>query len=351
MINVSIRKADFDELDVNRITKMPILDTLEQFWQKSQADYDNFLKANGIERVRHFSSLQELKDFSNMIIDKLNVMADRLNQVDNFGFDFRIANQLKSRYFKLISDYDFIKMTFDLREIDTARKIIFKDLFAGIKSASLIDFKEINDESCSLIYHKKGGLYYNDEPCIYTSSFSLSLLESFDTPRGNNFVMARFVLDLAKRLNEKGIDEVFYVIYTNDNKNIKSVEEILQWAILSIDEKRALKQSFKESSELDALAKEQAHNELKDEVNARRNSLDSLQSKIALEQNKFIKVEKEYSEDEIDELFSAVNIDKQEKSIKEIEQENRDKIHQIPALNHTQSFESHLLFFESCFLG
>ena len=329
MITISIRKADFEELDVNRSTKLPVLDAIEPFWKKSQMDYDNFLKANNIKQTAHFSSLQELKDFANKVIDRLNAMADILKQND-FGFDFRVVNQMKSRYLKHIGEYDFIKLTFNLRDMNEAQKIRFKDLFKEIKSVSFIDFIEIDEESCALIYHKKGAMYYNDMPYIYTSKFSLSLLESFKVPHNNNFIMARFLFDLSKKLKENNIDEAFYVAYENGNSNTKSTDEIIKWANYSQEEKDALLQEWRENREIERLAKEGAQSELKYEANARRNSLDSLQVKQVIEQDKFIKTEpQEYSDEEIDELFSAVHIADKEKTIKDIEQENAEKIHKL----------------------
>lgn len=275
MITISNRTADFNELSIENLTKRPLFDALKIFWKNSEMDYMNFLETNGINFFKEYSRIDELRDSVNNELDTLKNVA-KSNQ--NFAFDFKIADSIKK--LGAIKDHEFSKFTIDFRTIgDQNLKEQIKDIFLTTKSVSLIDFMEVTEDTCSLIYSKKGAFYYENEPYLATAREQVSMLENYKVPKDNNFIVARFIQDLAFRFKENCIDESFVLNYAdNQGKNVKSVDEVLEYANLSRDEKQALK----EQEQIQTKAQEIAKAEIKAENNATRKSLNQAQAKEKL---------------------------------------------------------------------
>ena len=334
MITISVRKADFDEIDAYGISKAPIVESLKVFWQKNESKFYEFLKRYGIAYKQEFDSLNEMMDYANSVIEKIIELSNDTENIDMANFDYRAISYFNAKTLK-ITEFDFIKLTLDLKEIqnDKIKKEI-KNLAILTPSIAFIECPDVSDNTFELIYSKKGAFYYNDEPFLCNSRSKLTLLENFQTPRENNFIMARFLLDLSKKLKENGIDETFCVNYSPTNQTIKTIDEIIECATLSPKEKKAFVESKKEKIALESLAKEQAKDELKDENNARRNSLNQKESKEVLENAKSSNVVindelNEADNAEFDRLFSPVATDSKQETINEIYKKFQTKIADI----------------------
>lgn len=271
MLNLTIRKVDFNELKVEDIGKRPVLDTLLKFWNKSENEYIEFLQKHNIDFYKNFTSIAELKDTLKQDIETINNIAEQ--NLEN-AFDFKAINFLKSKNLKEINDYEFVKLTIDLRQINNAEnKELIKDLFLETKSVSLVDFIDVSEHSCSLIYHKKGAFYYNNEPYMCNSRESLTLLENYEIPKDSNFILTRFLLDLSNKFEDNNIDESFCVQYSNGKENIANMHEVIYWGHLNAEEKREIKAEMKKQEAINNEAKQIAKEELKAESNATRDSL------------------------------------------------------------------------------
>lgn len=288
MLNLSLRKVDFNELRIEDLAKRPILDTLAKFWNKSEAEYNEFLASHGIDLFKRFSSMAELKECMDNDISILNNIAE--HNVEN-GFDFKTINFLKSKNLKNIADHEFMKLAIDLRGIENKEnKELIKDLFLETKSVSLVDFVDVDENVCSLIYHKKGAFYYHNEPFVNNAREQISLLENYGVPKDNNFIVARFLLDLATKFDDNNIQELFCVNYANDERNIKRVEEIIYWGNLSKEEKQEQKQILKNQEQIDSEAKSIAKAELKEEINEKRASLKQADAHQEIEKDKSVRL-------------------------------------------------------------
>lgn len=338
MLNLTIRKVDFNELKVEDIGKRPVLDTLLKFWNKSENEYIEFLQKHNIDFYKNFTSIAELKDTLKQDIETINNIAEQ--NLEN-AFDFKTINFLKSKNLKEINDYEFVKLTIDLRQINNAEnKELIKDLFLETKSVSLVDFIDVSEHSCSLIYHKKGAFYYNNEPYMCNSRESLTLLENYEIPKDSNFILTRFLLDLSNKFEDNNIDESFCVQYSNGKENIANMHEVIYWGHLNAEEKREIKAEIKKQEAINNEAKQIAKEELKAESNATRDSLkpkeayseidkkeetisklrSTLQTKINEMKDFEYKLEQEY-EEKIKEMNLKLNADNENlsKSLKELE--------------------------------
>lgn len=323
MINLSLRKVDFNELKIENLSKKPILESLKKFWQKSDNEFIEFLEKNNIDYYKNFSSIAELKESINQNISILNSIAEQ--NIEN-SFDFKTINLLKGKNLKEIQDYEFVKLTIDLKNVnDQETKTLIKDLFLQTQSASLIDFMDVDEDSCSLIYHKKGAFYYYNEPFICNAREQLTMLENYEVPKDNNFIVSRLLVDLANKFEDNGIDESFCVKYGNGEENIKNINEIIYWGNLDWDEKKELKAKIKEQKELNNEAKNQAKKELKTESNNNRQSLKSIQAQEMLEKEKNVRLynvpefQKEQSKEQVEIEYivaKSINLYKQKEQEK-----------------------------------
>lgn len=329
MITLNIRKAELNEINLGNVIKAPVIDALKIFWQNSEYKYFQNLEYNGIEHQADFKSVNDLQKYANDAISKITAMVDNGDAIDIGDFDYKIINHLKSKNLKPITEFDFVKFTLNLKEIsDEKIKQKIKDLAIMTPSVALIDSSNITDDTFELIYHRKGAFYYCDEPYLNFSTSNLTLLENFQIPKSNNFILARFLVDLAKKLKENGIDETFCANYSENNKKIVSIDEIIHCSKLNLEEKKAYLESTKAQLNITEVAKQQAKDEIKDETNAKRNSLTQKEAKEILDNAKSSVIEVNKIDDkEFDRIFSATNDeDAPKKTLAEIRKEFENKI-------------------------
>lgn len=332
MIIVNVRQAELNEINLGNVVKAPVIDALKIFWQNTEYKYFQNLEYNGIEYQSGFESINDLQNYANDAISKITAMVDKGDAVDIGDFDYKIINHLKSKNLKPITEFDFAKFTLNLKEIgDEKIKQKIKNLADMTPSVALIDASDVTEDTFELIYHRKGAFYYCDEPYLNLSTPALTLLENFQTPKSSNFILARFLVDLSKKLKENGIDETFCVNYSENNKKIVSVDEIIHCSELNLEEKKAFVESLKNKDNIENLAKQQAVSEIKDETNAKRSSLTQKEAKEILDNAKSSVVEVNKIDDtEFDRIFSATNDeDLPKKTIAEIRKEFENKIDDI----------------------
>lgn len=332
MIVVNVRQAELNEINLGNVVKAPVIDALKIFWQNTEYKYFQNLEYNGIGYQSGFESINDLQNYANDAISKITAMVDKGDAVDIGDFDYRIINALKSKNLKPITEFDFVKLTLNLKEIGNEQiKQKIKNLADMAPTVALIDSTDITEDTFELIYHRKGAFYYCDEPHLNLSTPALTLLENFQTPKSSNFILARFLVDLAKKLKESGIDETFCVNYSENNKKIVSVDEIIHCSELNLEGKKAFVESLKNKDNIENLAKQQAISEIKDETNAKRSSLTQKEAKEILDNAKSSVVEVNKIDDtEFDRIFSATNNeDSPKKTIAEIRKEFENKIDDI----------------------
>lgn len=274
MIPISVFRANFDELNIKNLAKRALLDSLKIFYQDNEYEYMNFLESVGINYYEEFNNIFELNNAINKEIRILNDIATKQN-LDKF--DFRAVNLFK-RNLKEINDSEYYKLNLDLRHLnDNSTLSAIKDAFILTNSVSLVEFKDIEDERISLIYHKKGAMVYDNELLLHNArAEKVQLLENFKEPKDNNFILTRFLVDFSRRLKESGINESFCYTYEmggSTKEVIKDIDEILYWGSLSKEEKEAKKESLKKEQELNNKAVELAKGEIKEERNSLRDSL------------------------------------------------------------------------------
>ncbi|TXE84780.1 hypothetical protein FPD46_00665 [Campylobacter peloridis] len=273
MLNVTINKVNFDELNIDNLSKRGILQTLEKFWNGNQNEYIEYLDNIGIEYYKNYKNIFNLNQQLN---SDIAILQENINQGKYGNFNFKISTIIKN--LKDINDLEYYKLNIDLRELnDKTTSQTIKDIFTNIDSVSLVDFKEINDERISLIYHKKGAIVFFDELIIANSRADrVNLIENFQVPKDNNFIVSRFILDFSRELLKENINESFshtYYIGKKKVSNIKDVKEICYWGELNLKEKEEKKFEEKAQSEKENMIKEQAKSELKQENNNKRESL------------------------------------------------------------------------------
>lgn len=274
MIPISVFRANFDELNINNLSKRALLDSLKIFYQDNEYEYINFLESVGINYYEEFNNIFELNNAINKEIKILNDIATKQN-LDKF--DFRAVNLLK-RNLKEINDSEYYKLNLDLRHLnDNSTLSAIKDAFILTNGVSLVEFKDIEDERISLIYHKKGAMVYDNELLLHNArAEKVQLLENFKEPKDNNFILTRFLVDFSRKLKELGINESFCYTYEmggSTKEVVKDIDEILYWGSLSKEEKEIKKESLKKEQDLNNKATELAKSEIKEERNFLRDSL------------------------------------------------------------------------------
>ncbi|MCR2108640.1 hypothetical protein CUPS4066_07970 [Campylobacter upsaliensis] len=284
MIPLTLAKVNFDELNINNLSKRALLESLKIFYKKDDISYFDFLESKGINYFKNFKNIFELNNELNAEIKILNDLASK---EELMGFDFKASSLLK-RNLKTLSDNDYYKLNLDLRELnnnDNFTKI--KDMFLNLNSISLVDFKEVGEQRLSLIYNKRGASIYNDEFVLANARDNINLLENFKEAKDNNFIVARFILELARKFKEENINESFsYKFSSNGTEVIKDIDEIIYWGSLNKEEKEELKAKAKEQNGLNEKAVQMAKKEIKDEINAQRASLAKDSTTKSLEEQK-----------------------------------------------------------------
>ncbi|MBX7491281.1 hypothetical protein [Helicobacter turcicus] len=286
MISLTLFRANFDELNIHYLSKRVLLDSLRVFYNGSDYEYLEFLESLGIDYYKKFNNLFELNKEINNEIRIFNALAQK-QELDKF--DFKAINLLR-RNLKEINDSEYLKLNLDLREINDNNQLsLIKDAFILTHSTSLVDFKEIEEQRISLIYHKRGAILYDNNFVLSNSRDSIQLLESFKEAKDNNFIVARFLLELSKKLKEANINESFCYSYkVGDSKKevIKDIDEIIHWGDLSKEEKELEKERLKQEESLSTKAVEIAKSELKEERDNLRASLRKESSNAMLENEK-----------------------------------------------------------------
>lgn len=271
MIPLTLAKVNFDELNINNLSKRALLDSLKIFYKKDDMAYFEFLESKGINYYKNFKNIFEL---NNELNTEIKIFNDLASKEELIGFDFK-ASALLKRNLKTLTDNDYYKLNLDLRELnDNANLTKIKDIFLNLNSVSLVDFKEISEQRLSLVYNKRGASLYHNDLILANARDNISLLENFKEAKDNNFIVARFILELALKLKEANIDESFsYKFSSNGNEMIKSLDEIIYWGSLNKEEKEEQKAKTKEQNELNEKATQIAKKEIKEEINASRASL------------------------------------------------------------------------------
>ncbi|EKS7445202.1 hypothetical protein QCK93_001388 [Campylobacter upsaliensis] len=284
MIPLTLAKVNFDELNINNLSKRALLESLKIFYKKDDISYFDFLESKGINYFKNFKNIFEL---NNELNAEIKIFNDLASKEELMGFDFKASSLLK-RNLKTLSDNDYYKLNLDLRELnnnDDFTKI--KDIFLNLNSISLVDFKEVGEQRLSLIYNKRGASIYNDEFILANARDNINLLENFKEAKDNNFIVARFILELARKFKEENINESFsYKFSSNGTEVIKDIDEIIYWGSLNKEEKEELKAKAKEQNGLNEKAIQIAKKEIKDEINAQRASLAKDSTTKSLEEQK-----------------------------------------------------------------
>ncbi|EHV9439722.1 hypothetical protein K1U02_001244 [Campylobacter upsaliensis] len=284
MIPLTLAKVNFDELNINNLSKRALLESLKIFYKKDDISYFDFLESKGINYFKNFKNIFEL---NNELNAEIKIFNDLASKEELMGFDFKAPSLLK-RNLKTLSDNDYYKLNLDLRELnnnDDFTKI--KDIFLNLNSISLVDFKEVGEQRLSLIYNKRGVSIYNDEFVLANARDNINLLENFKEAKDNNFIVARFILELARKFKEENINESFsYKFSSNGTEVIKDIDEIIYWGSLNKEEKEELKAKAKEQNGLNEKAIQIAKKEIKDEINAQRASLAKDSTTKSLEEQK-----------------------------------------------------------------
>ncbi|HEC1237760.1 TPA: hypothetical protein R0G39_001078 [Campylobacter upsaliensis] len=284
MIPLTLAKVNFDELNINNLSKRALLESLKIFYKKDDISYFDFLESKGINYFKNFKNIFEL---NNELNAEIKIFNDLASKEELMGFDFKAPSLLK-RNLKTLSDNDYYKLNLDLRELnnnDDFTKI--KDIFLNLNSISLVDFKEVGEQRLSLIYNKRGVSIYNDEFILANARDNINLLENFKEAKDNNFIVARFILELARKFKEENINESFsYKFSSNGTEVIKDIDEIIYWGSLNKEEKEELKAKAKEQNGLNEKAIQIAKKEIKDEINAQRASLAKDSTTKSLEEQK-----------------------------------------------------------------
>ncbi|EDP6857966.1 hypothetical protein GWF38_05235 [Campylobacter upsaliensis] len=284
MIPLTLAKVNFDELNINNLSKRALLESLKIFYKKDDISYFDFLESKGINYFKNFKNIFEL---NNELNAEIKIFNDLASKEELMGFDFKASSLLK-RNLKTLSDNDYYKLNLDLRELnnnDDFTKI--KDIFLNLNSISLVDFKEVGEQRLSLIYNKRGASIYNDEFVLANARDNINLLENFKEAKDNNFIVARFILELARKFKEENINESFsYKFSSNGTEVIKDIDEIVYWGSLNKEEKEELKAKAKEQNGLNEKAIQIAKKEIKDEINAQRASLAKDSTTKSLEEQK-----------------------------------------------------------------
>lgn len=286
MISLTLFNVNFDELNIaNLSSKRALLESLKIFYNKSENEYLEFLEHLNLNFYKKFNNIFELNNELNKEIEIFNKLASN-EELNDFNFK---ANNLIKRALKPINDNEYLKLNLDLRSLnnnDTLDKI--KDIFILTDSVSLVDFKEIEEQRVSLIYHRKGASIYDNELVLANSRDKINLLENFKEAKDNNFIVARFLLELSREMKKASIDESFsytYEIGGAKKEMIKNLDEIIFWGDLNKEEKEKLKIEQKQQQELSEKALEQAKSEIKEErdlarASLQKNSIDSTDTSL-----------------------------------------------------------------------
>ncbi|OCS21951.1 hypothetical protein CFVI97532_07060 [Campylobacter fetus subsp. venerealis cfvi97/532] len=274
MLKLSLYGANFEELNINNLSKRGVFDSLKTFWNGDEMSYINYLESIGIDYFNTLSNIFSLNKTLNEDIEKFKYA---ISSGNTGNFDFRAVSLFTNKNLQNIQDSQYLKLNIDLREIQDRSKIDeIKDIFLTTPSVSIVEFKEVGEENLSLVFHKRGAMKYFDDYLLNIAKDKIQILENFKKAKDNSFIVARFLLDISHKLKEIGIDEVFGYSYeqgTQTKEISKSIDEIIYWGGLNKDEKEKQKAIEKENDEISKSAKEIAKLEIKEERDKTRDSL------------------------------------------------------------------------------
>lgn len=274
MLKLSLYGANFEELNVNNLSKRGVFHSLQTFWNGDERSYINYLESIGID---YFYNLSNIFSFNKILNEDIEKFKYAISSGNTGNFDFKAIPLFTNKNLQPIQDSQYLKLNIDLREIQDRSKIDeIKDIFLMTPSVSLVDFKEVGEENLSLVFHKRGAMKYFDDYLLNIAKDKIQLLENFKVPKDNSFIVTRFLLDISHKLKEAGIDEVFGYSYEQGSqiKEIsKSVDEIIFWGGLNLAEKEKQKSIERQNEEISKNAKEIAKVEIKEERDEKRNSL------------------------------------------------------------------------------
>ncbi|ECL2218989.1 hypothetical protein FU430_08060 [Campylobacter coli] len=131
--------------------------------------------------------------------------------------------------------------------------------------------------------------YFDNYLINNTRTNSIQLLENFKEPKDNNFIVARFLLELSRALKEKNINEDFSYSYYIGNANketIENIDNIILWGEKTPQEKEEAKAEIKNQENIENSAKEIAKKEIKEENNKTRDSLEKDSTEKVLDTEK-----------------------------------------------------------------
>ncbi|ECK2550106.1 hypothetical protein FQW77_08500 [Campylobacter jejuni] len=322
MLNLTINKVAFDELNINNLSKRGVFHSIMKFWNGTAEEYFDYLNNIGINYYQTFSNIYEFNKNMNEDIEKLK-NAIKNNNIGSF--DFKIVNLL-AKNLKEMNDNEYYKLNIDLRGVnDRSQLEQIKEILLKVPSPSLVDFKEMSDERFSLIYHKKGSLKYFDQFLLHQcKADKIQLLENFKEPKDNNFIVARFLLLVSASMLNENINESFCYSYNlgqTKKEVIKDVQEIFHWGNLNPEQKEIEKRKEKEEEEINEIAINQAKDEIKNEINKNRNSLNKDSMEEVLQKEKVIP--------KIHNVNSLNNEEKEIEKIKQLEKNNNSEEEEI----------------------
>ncbi len=318
-IIVSNRKADIKELDLNFQVSIPYFYALWQYFKGDNDEYNRYIKSLNLDYVFQQNDVAELLKNANIIRETI---------IENFkngnisSFDKELLNCINAKSLPQINEDDFYKLTFNISNFTNENdKKTIKDIFLNLNSNSFLHLKNIDNDDLELFYYKRG-IYKEDDKYVITNARErTTIIENFSSAKDNNFICAKFVSDFAFYLSNAGFkNDNFTNEYFNGNSKEttrRSLDEIMYYANLSIEEKK----EALEKEKLSKQASEIANKEIKSENNNRRISL------------------KAGSNDkQIDNAFANITIRSNEKSaenITKLDASNAENVEEISMNNKT----------------
>lgn len=322
MIKLNVYGVNFEELNINNLSKRGVFDSLKTFWNGDEMSYVQYLESIGINYYSTLDNVYSVYSFNKSLNEEIEKFKYAIENKNSGAFDFKAIPLFTNRNLPAMQDNQYLKLTFDLRELQDQSKLQqIKDAFIETDSVSLVDFKEIGDDSLTLVFHRRGAMKYFDDYILNVSKDKVQLLEKFKVVKDNSFIVARFLLDLSHKLKELGIDESFGYYYeqgTQKKEISNTIDEIIFWGGLNLDEKEQQKALERDGEEIAKSAKDLAKAEIKEERDSKRDSLPK-DSTIQV-----IQTEKQLPK--VFNIISMSELDSNSTSHKETQVPNIDKI-------------------------
>ena len=258
------------EINVKNIYNEPFLGLLNAFWSGTEQELADYFQRHGIEPLIKFNSLYEVESYT---VEMANKFTAFFKKEGTEKYSYKLSNIIKEKNLKNgFSDKAFDKIIFDVSGFDEDTKRAIKESFLEVPTRSFITFKNVSEDNdiLELIYHKRGIYQALDERLgISQARERLTLLQNFKNPTDNNYISASFVFLFTKSLEEKNIHISFSYDYEIGSGQIVS-KEITSTEILNAT--IPTKEEYEENKKMETIRK-QAEEDLKIEVNGRRESL------------------------------------------------------------------------------